>query len=242
MNHPSPRAALILSPLLPLLLCLGCDSGSDSTRASVSGIAAPFVGAVENRISGATVYVLEMPERSVVTGDDGVFRFDGLPVGAEVTLVMEHPNYPLIQMGTHVVPMGGIDDLTFQAPTPLIYNSLAAIVDLTPDPERCQIVTTATRLNGTILEPGAHGEDMVTVTTEPPIPAESGPIYFNSSVIPERSLTETSDDGGILYTNVTPGEYILHGMKSGVELESVKIKCRAGVLVNASPPRGMNVL
>ena len=155
---------------------------------------------------------------------------------------MEHPEYPLIQTGTHVVPDVGIDNLTFQVPTQAIYGALALVVQITPDPARCQIVTTATRRGGTILEPGAHGEAGVTVSSEPAIPTESGPVYFNSSVIPDRSLTETSDDGGILYTNVLPGEYVLNGTKPGTELESVKIKCRAGVLVNASPPRGMNVL
>jgi hypothetical protein len=141
-----------------------------------------------------------------------------------------------------VVPEQGIDDLTFQVPTPEIYDALASIVQITPDPARCQMVTTVTRLSGTILEPGAHGEAGVVVVTEPSLPAEHGPIYFNADVIPDRSLTESSDDGGVLYTNVPPGDYVWHGTKAGSELQDVKMKCRAGVLVNASPPRGMNVL
>jgi hypothetical protein len=104
------------------------------------------------------------------------------------------------------------------------------------------MVTTVTRRGGTILVAGAHGEAMVTVATEPALPAANGPVYFNSSVLPDRTLTETSDDGGVLYTNVPPGEYVWHGTKAGAQLEDVKMKCRAGVLVNASPPRGMNVL
>ena len=60
-----------------------------------------------------------------------------------------------------------------------------------------------------LTDPGAHGEDRTTVTLAPPLPAEHGPIYFNSAVLPDRSLTETSDDGGVLFIQVPPGEYKL---------------------------------
>lgn len=218
------------------------DCSRVTGSATVSGIAAPFNNAVEGRIEGATVSVLEHPDLSTVTGADGRFSFEGLVAGEEVTLVMEHPDYPLIQTGSHVVPAEGIDDLTFQAPTKAIYDLLAGVVMITPDDAMCQLVTTITRKGGTILEPGAHGEAGVTVTSEPALPAEHGPVYFNSSVIPDRTLTESSDDGGVLFTNVPPGEYVWSGHKAGAELADVKLKCRAGVLVNASPPRGMNVL
>ncbi len=244
MNPHLHRVSSALPCLVALLSCVGCgsdDGTSPTPTATVSGVAAPFADAVTGRIGDATISVLEMPEKSLVTGADGAFSFD-LPVGSDVTLVMEHADYPLIQTGTHVVPQGGIDDLTFQVPSRAIYDALAQIVAITPDPAACQMVTTVTRRDGTILAPGAHGEAMVTVATEPALPSTNGPIYFNSSVLPDRALTETSDDGGVLYTNVPPGEYVWHGTKAGTLLEDVKMKCRAGVLVNASPPRGMNVL
>lgn len=218
------------------------DCSSSVPTAVVSGIAAPFNDAVEGRIEGATVSVLEQPGTSMVTGADGRFSFDGIAVGGEVTLVLEHPKYPLIQTGTHTVPAEGIDDLTFQVPNKTTYDLLAGVVDITPDPTKCQLVTTITRKGGTILAPGAHGEGGVTVTSDPPIPSESGPIYFDTTVVPDRALTESSDDGGVLFTNVTPGVYVWSGHKAGAELGDVKLTCRAGVLVNASPPRGMNVL
>lgn len=243
-----PLHTLDVAPLLPCLIalmCFGCgsDEGSrpSASMATVSGLAAPFINAVTERIADATVSVLEMPEKTMVTGVDGAFEFE-VPVGSEVTLIMDHPDYPLIQTGTHVVPDGGIGDLTFQAPSRAVYDGLAAIVAVTPDAAACQMVTTVTRRGGTILVAGAHGEANVTVVTEPPIPSSNGPVYFNASVLPDRSLTETSEDGGVLYYNVAPGEYVWHGTKAGAALEDVKMKCRAGVLVNASPPRGMNVL
>ena len=242
--------ALLLA--LALTACSDADSDTGSTctadcsssapTATVSGVAALFNDAVEGRIAGATISVLEHPELSMVTGADGRVSFEGAVVGEEITLVLEHPDYPLVQTGTHTVPAEGIDDLTFQVPTKGTYNLLASVVKITPDPTKCQLVTTITRKGGTILAPGAHGEAGVTVTSEPAIGAESGPIYFNSNVVPDPKLTESSDDGGVLFTNVTPGVYVWSGQKAGSELGDVKLTCRAGVLVNASPPRGMNVL
>jgi hypothetical protein len=230
---------------LPLAGCSDDETSGGTTprdTATVSGIAAPFNNAVEGRIEGATVKLLGHPDRAVVTSADGVFSFDEVYVGDEATLTLEHPDYPLIQTGTHVVPAEGIDDLTFQAPTFAQYDALAAVLALAPEDTKCQMVTTVTRKGGTILAPGAHGEAGVTVTVEPPLPAESGPIYFNAAVIPQRSLTESSEDGGVLFVNVPPGDYVWSGHKEGAALNDVRFRCRAGVLVNASPPRGMNVL
>lgn len=232
------------------LLMLGASGCSDSEDAetpsgkavSVSGVAAVFNDAVSGRIAGATISVLEHPELQMTTAEDGLFSFEGLHEGEEATLVLEHADYPLIQTGTHTLPAEGIQDLTFQVPSKPIYDLLAAIVQVTPDPTKCQLVTTITRKGGTILEPGAHGEAGVTVSVSPELASSHGPIYFNASVIPDPTLTESSEDGGVLYTNVPPGEYVLHGDKAGASLGDVKFICRPGVLVNASPPRGMNVL
>lgn len=209
--------------------------------ATVEGDAKPFAGGPTGLIEGATITVLEHPEMQMVTGADGHFAFD-LEVGTEATFVMEHPDYPLIQTGTHIVPEEGMTRVTFQAPTYPIYAALAGIVEITPDDTKCQMVTTVTRVGKSIYDEGAHGEAEVTVEVTPSPPAESGPIYFNSSVIPQRDLVETSDDGGVLFTNVPPGEYHWEGHKDGVEFRPVHMKCRAGVLVNASPPWGLQAL
>jgi hypothetical protein len=137
---------------------------------------------------------------------------------------------------------GGLDRITFQAVMPTIYMLLADMLAITPDPERCQLVTTVTRIGKSIYDDGAHGESGATVTIDPPLPAELGPIYFNASVRPDRTLTETSEDGGVLYVNVPPGEYTWTAHKDGVAFTQLKMQCRAGVLVNASPPRGLQVL
>jgi hypothetical protein len=206
----------------------------------LSGDAIPFIGGPTGRIEGADVSLLELPDRQVTTGPDGHFVFDDLEEGSEATVVMSHPDYHAIQTGTFRLGPDGVDRVTFQAVTHVIYDALAAFLGVTPDEvNRCQMVTTVTRVGKSIYDPGAHGEDAVTVTLDPPLPAEHGPIYFNSSVLPDRSLVETSDDGGVLFIQVPPGEYVWTAHKAGAVFSRIKMKCRPGVLVNASPPRGL---
>lgn len=221
-----------------------CKADCSGLRvATVEGDAIPFDQSPDGRIDGAEVSILEFPEYSLVTGADGHFKFEGLPVGADITLVMAHPDYHPIQTGTHVLPDEGLQRVTFQAVTPAIYGALAAIVGVTPDDQKfCQMVTTVTRVGRSIYDPGAHGEAEVVVTVDPPLSAEQGPVYFNAQVIPEPGLTQTSEDGGVLYMQVPPGDYSWTATKAGAEFRPVRMKCRAGYLINASPPWGLQRL
>jgi hypothetical protein len=218
----------------------GADNDSCTFHARLSGDAIPFIGGPNGRIEGADVWLLELPDRHVTTGPDGHFVFDGLEEGSEVTVVLSHPDYHPIQTGTIRLGPDGVDRVTFQAVTYPVYRALAILLDVTPDEaNRCQMVTTVTRVGKSIYDPGAHGEEAVTVTLDPPLPAEHGPIYFNSSVLPDRTLAQTSDDGGVLFIQVPPGEYVWTAHKTGAVFSRIKMKCRVGVLVNASPPRGL---
>ncbi|MCC6553210.1 MAG: hypothetical protein IT372_09345 [Polyangiaceae bacterium] len=249
---PRPLAARsALRALLPGLLALGLPACSEDAQTcdaecgplvTVSGDALPFAGSNTARIEGAVISVLERPDLSVTTGPDGHFVFE-LPAGTEVTLVLEHADYHLIQTGTHLVPEAGIERLTFQAPTHGIFNSLAGLLGITPDEEHlCQMVTTVTRVGKSIYDPGAHGQAGATVTIDPPLSPEQGPVYFDENVLPDRSRTETSDDGGVLFVQVEPGEYDWTASIPGMDIRPIKMKCRPGVLVNASPPWGLQVL
>jgi hypothetical protein len=218
------------------------DTDNDSCRfpVSVSGHAIPFIGGPDGRIEDARIAILEHPEREVTTSADGAFLFDGLEEGSEVTLTMDALGYHPIQTGTIRLGAAGATRVTFQAPTFEIYAALAALLQVTPDEaNRCQMVTTVTRVGKSVYDPGAHGEAGVTVTTAPALPAEHGPIYFNELVLPDRSLVETSEDGGALHIQVPPGEYVWTAHKPGVLISRIKQKCRAGFLVNASPPWGL---
>jgi hypothetical protein len=216
--------------------------GGEAKLVSVSGEAMPFDNTPDGRIAGATIWILEQPERRMTTGADGKFRFDGIRAGSEVTLVLEHPDYHTIQTGTHVVPDTGIERLTFQAVDHPTFSLFAAALNLAPDPTACHIATTVTRMGRSIYDSGAHGEAGATVSIFPPVPPDKGPVYFNARVIPQRDLTETSEDGGVVFANLAPGTYTLTATKPGVRFRPVKAKCRAGVLVNASPPWGLQAL
>lgn len=241
---PLLRRGVLSAAVLALTLSSGCgdDDGGMEATTFLSGDAIPFTASPAGRIEGAEIWILEQPDRRVVTGADGHFHFDELRVGSEVTLVMDHPDYVPIQTGTIVLGAEGAERVTFQAVTQEVYEAFAAIVDVVPDESRCQMVTTVTRVGKSIYDSGAHGEGDAVVTIEPPLSGEQGPIYFNSSVIPDFSLDRTSDDGGVLFIQADPGEYVWTATKPGVSFRQVKMKCRAGLLVNASPPWGLQAL
>jgi len=240
------RAACRACRLLDSAGALGVDcdalddgdaNGSCRIPVSVTGNAIPFNGG-DSRIAGAEIWILEQPDRRVVTSVDGAFRFDDLAEGSEVTLVLDHPDYRPIQTGTHRLGPEGAERVTFQAVGPVVYSALAALLDITPDPTKCQIVTTVTRVGKSLYDPGAHGEEGATTVLDGP-GAQEGPIYFNSSVLPDRSLAETSDDGGVLYVNAEPGRYTWRASKPGAAFAALTMTCRPDVLVNASPPWGL---
>jgi|GEM_PF-1927671 len=222
-----------------------CDLVDDATAndsckflVSLSGDAFKFNGAQE-LIPNAYIWVLEHPEINIVSAD-GHFQFDGLEEGSEATLVLEHPDYHPIQTGTVWLGAAGAQRVTFQGVTWDVYDALASLLGLVPDEtNKCQMVTTVTRVGKSMYDPGAHGENAATVALDPALPEENGPIYFSKDVLPMRSLTKTSEDGGALYVQVPPDEYVWTAHKGAAVFTRVKMKCRVGLLVDASPPWGL---
>lgn len=217
----------------------GAANDSCTFLVSVSGTALDFVGGTSAPITDGVVSILELPGRMTTTGGNGSFGFGSIPEGSHVTFVLAHPSYHPIQTGTIFVGARGVERVTFQAVTHAVFDAFAALLDIVPDPARCQMVTTVTRVGKSIYDPGAHGEDHVTVRLDPPLPADQGPIYFNSAVLPDRSLFETSDDGGVLFIQVPEGDYVWTAFKPARVFTRVRMACRAGLLVNASPPWGL---
>lgn len=231
---------LVPLALLPLLVACGGEP------VTVGGHAFDF--GAGGTIEGATISVLEQPELSTTTLADGSWTIEGLRVGDEASFVLDHADYAPIQTGTHAMPEGGIDNMTFQAPTYDMYELLATFVDVdpAPNPDYCQIATTVTRRGNSLYDetPGTHGEPGATVTIEPA--RGIGPVYFNLSdyktIWPDWDLTETTDDGGVLFLDLPPGDYTLTAHKDGTVFAQTVHKCRGGVVVNASPPWGLQAL
>jgi hypothetical protein len=219
----------------------GDGDGDVGEVINVSGDA--FAFGPGTMIGDATVSVLELPEFTTTTDAAGHWVFPDLPAGALATFVFEKDGYPKVYTKTFTLPdTGMVERVTFQVPDNATYDALALIVDLEPDPATCQLASTVTRVGKSLYDEGAHGEAGAVVTIDPPLPPERGPIYFNAQVIPQPGLVETSEDGGVLYTNVPPGTYTLHASKDGVTFEDVVVTCEPDVLVNPSPPHGLQAL
>jgi hypothetical protein len=226
---------------------VACSSSDDSETPPapipihVSGDAFSFTlpGSPYGNMAGGVITVLEAPGVTATADADGHFEIDGLSSGQAASFVITAADFPEAQTKTFTLPRADLERVTFQVPKQTLFDLLAAGLKITPDPASCQIVSTITRVGKSIYDPGAHGEAGATVTIDPAAPADSGPVYFNADVIPDRTLSESSEDGGVVFLNVPAGEYTLTAHKAGVSFEPVHVKCRGGVLVNASPPYGL---
>lgn len=238
------RLRLVTTAALALGLAACADdteSNPDPVSASGTAFAFSLPGEPYGRIE-ADIYVLEAPELSTQSNAEGEFVLDGLTPGMEATFALTAEGYPPAYTKTFTVADDGVPRLTFQVPDNSLFILMSRMIELDVDPERCQIVSTVTRVGRSIWDEGAHGEAGAIVTIEPPLPAEHGPVYFNENVIPDLEQPESSDDGGVVFVNVPPGTYTLRAEKEGVEFQPVTVECRAGVLVNASPPYGLQAL
>ncbi len=241
--------AVLLFTSLALPACSDDEpdwSVGDGPLARVDGRAFIFGPNPKNlSLQGATVAVAEAPEYSAAVAADGTFSIEvpsGAPVSFSLTQAEFHPN----QSAAIDIGPGGIAMLGFQAPTAETFALLGSVSQVDPDPERCQISTTISRLGTEPYGGDALGVEGAVATLSPSIDASSGPIYFaylgNGVILPSRDLTETSIDGGVIFANVPTGEYTLTATKAGHSFSKVKIRCRAGVLVNAAPPNGIQEL
>lgn len=226
-----------------------CTDAPDHGGIVVRGDAFKLAPAGGGRVGGAVVRSLEHPDRCAVTGEDGAFSLDGFVAREPVTLTIEQPGLAPVQTGTLAVPVPatGFSRLTFQAPRWEIYYLLALAALVWPSSNRCQIATTVTQVGVSMYDAApSHGEAGATVTIEPEPAGAVGPIYFRylgaGAIVPDRRLHETTRDGGVLYLNAPPGEYTLTAHKDGVRFTEVRVRCRVGWLVNASPPWGLQAL
>ena len=219
-------------------------AASERDTITISGRAYVFNHS-EQGIAGATIRVRELPRLSATTQADGDYELE-VPDEANVTPYIEPPEgYNQIDLQTFHTRGEPIENANFQTPADAEYNGLAALLEvpLGPDgrPEQCVIVTTASARNvrgvdfDTFRERTPHGVAGATAHAEPPLP---NPVYFNDQVIPDRSRTETSGDGGIIWTEVPEGAYRVITEHPSTNFASFLATCKPGRIVNANPPWG----
>ena len=218
-----------------------------AATASAEGDLMPF-GPAGGTVEGLAVEVLEDPALATTTDASGHWRIDGIPVGSSATFSLHGDvRYP-IQTATFTMPVGGLERVSFQSPSRTIVGAFESYLHITSDPASCHLASTVTRQGYSLYggaPDGTHGEPGATVSISPRPSRGGTPIYFNGSrfdtIWPDRSLSETTADGGVLFVNVAPGTYTLTAHKAGATIEPVTVTCRAGVLTNASPPHGLQV-
>lgn len=237
------QVALSSARVLGALLLVGCGGGSATPSpgpVSIKGDVFAFLSEVSGpRVAGATVSVLEHPEKSVETGADGHFEIDGLAAGTDATLVLSHPDFFPTQSATYTLGARGIDPFAFQALSQSLYQALSGLFMGLEMDTHCVIATTVTRLGGAVHVRVRQGEPGATLSISPASSEIEGPVYFGENALPDMSLTQTTKDGGALFYHVPPGEYVITAAKGGYTFHSEKVQCRAGFLVNAGPPLGV---
>jgi hypothetical protein len=254
MPHAIPRAAgpAVLASLL-VLVCVAFadDSGAKprhDARATVHIHGTAYTFDNQRPIAGATVRIAELPGVSTTSQSDGAFDL-AAPDGTKVTPYVDAAGHHRIYVQTFVTAGEDLERVNFQVPTQPTYFALAALLGVELDASgelvRCAIVSTF--VNEAVRELsfpefvafGAHGVAGATATTTP---ALSDPTYFNESVIPDPALTESTIDGGVIWTEVPEGVYRIRGHHSTERFADFVATCKPGRIVNANPPQGLHQL
>jgi hypothetical protein len=218
-------------------------AGSAGDTVTIKGIAYAFDN--QDPIAGATIRARGAPGDSATSRANGRYRLE-VPDKAKLTPYIEAAGYHGIFLQTVVTDGRDLRRVNFQVPTEGTYFALAALLDVelgqNGDPARCAIVSTAStkkvrKLNfAEFVAYGAHGAGGATASARPELP---DPVYFNQSVIPDPSLSETSQDGGIIWTEVPRGTYKVTAQHPQKRFASFRATCRDGRVVNANPPWGL---
>ena len=218
---------------------------SSSDTVTLSGRAYVF-NHMDTFIEGAEIKVRELPDLSATTNANGDYTLE-VPDDANVTPYIDPPaGYNEIDLQTFHTRGEDLENVNFQTPADFEYDALAAILSVPIDeetgrPEQCAIVTTASARNvrgvdyETFHERTPHG---VPGATSAESPSLDGPVYFNEFVIPDTSKTETSEDGGIIWTEVPAGTYRIETTSPDTRFASFLATCENGRIVNANPPWG----
>ena len=228
-------------------LGLGVADGHAAGPAGRSVLIKGTAYAFDNQapIAGATIRARGAPGAEARSRANGHYRLK-VPARRKVTPFVKARGYHGIFLQTFHTHRRNLRKVNFQIPTERTYLALAALLqvrlDQNGDPRRCAIVSTVSTKKirdlsfSEFVAYGAHGVPGATATTSPRLP---GPIYFNDNVIPDPSLTETSTDGGVIWTEVPRGRYRVRAEHPSKRFASFVATCRNGRVVNANPPWGL---
>lgn len=200
------------------------------------------------RLAGATVRVAEHPRLHATVRKNGAYRL-AVPDRARVTPYVDAKGHHRIYLQTFTTRGRDLSRVNFQVPTDGTYKALAALLKVPLDSKGeirdCAIVSTfSTRKVRNLsfnefVSYGAHGVPGATATATPRL---ASPFYFNAQVIPDPAQKRSSKDGGVIWTGVRPGRYVIRGHRPHTRFASFVATCKRGRIVNANPPWGLSEL
>ena len=246
--HVLPRGVAATVAVLFALFCLAAPGGAPAKKK----VARPLIhvrGTVytfdnQSPIAGATVRVAELPPLSARSGPDGSYDLL-VPDGTKFTPYADAGGHHRIYLQTYVSQGKDLERVNFQMPSDTAYNLLALILSVPRDANNelvnCAVVSTFSTVNvrdvsfNDFVTYGAHGVAGATASASPALP---NPIYFNESVVPDASRTESSVDGGVVWPVVPAGVYRFTANHPSTRFASFRATCEPGRVVNANPPQG----
>ena len=232
---------------------MSCPRG----QAAITGFAQSFV--TDARIKHAHITALETGK--VYTTDANGRFFFCQPIGSHITLLLEKKGFHPLQTATYRVLASGFKgpyrQITFQVPTNVVYHMIKLVISksrkVSLDPGKCTLVTTIAAYHKTLAddlqgEPGAvltvedNNNRQIPVVTHRPYYFgffKYGPFKGKTNIF-TSGLTKTTRDGGVLVYNLEVQSkdhlYTLSAVKPGKTFTRINIWCRAGALINVSPP------
>jgi len=207
-------------------------------------------------VRGVNVWVVEYPETKelkIKSGKNGWWSMTVVkPRGTVLGFSFVYEKKGWIATKSNVIPVTDEDnqDLSMQFLDPQLYSGLVKpgvekilASMLPPDSDttfRNAVVVTLGKSWASMHDDRLpHGVAGATATV---IPGAAGPIYFDETVKPNPAYAQSSNDGGVAWINVPPGEYTLTATRPDTEFNSVKFVIKDTdpadniVLYIASPP------
>lgn len=242
------RATLAAAAALASLTAATATATASAATVHVRGTAYEF-NATNIKLAGAQIRVAEDPRLGATVGADGTYDLK-VPSGRSITPYINAAGHHTIYLQTFATLAGhDLERVNFQTPSDAIYGALGALLQVPVgadgNPVQCAIVSTFSTRDVRDLDfaaftgYGAHGVAGATAAAEPALPA---PVYFNESVIPDRSQRASSRDGGVIWPVVPPGKYTIKASQPTTSFAPFTATCAPGRIVNANPPWGLHEL
>jgi len=243
-----PSSVWLPSAVLIAVAAVGASPASAAAATvDLSGTAYEF-NKPAKRLAGATIRVAERPKLRATPSKNGAYRL-AVPDRARITPYVDAPGYHRIYLQTFTTAGKDLSRVNFQVPNDATYDALGALLKVPMNPNGnirdCAIVSTfSTRkvrglsFNG-FVRYGAHGVAGATAYAKP---ALRSPFYFNEQVIPDPAQKRSSKDGGVIWTGVPSGRYVVRAKHPSRRFASFVATCKPGRIVNANPPWGLHEL